>query len=336
MKHYKNTDCSFTNATNCINGCSAGVCLAPASANQTCIDSDQNNARNKGYVNISGVIYNDTCSTGNAVLEQTCSGNSKVEVPVNCPLGCKDGACLQASACTAAWECRDATTKQYKNIDCSITNVTGCPTSCSNGACAELLAPSSQNYILEEFDDYISYEETDISAGKGAVVTFEIQKTATIKEEHTITVKTANPATKTVVLTISSAKSIDVTFNAVGQKRLIDVNRDGSNDIEITFMGFEGDKVKLVFRKLAVCGNAACEATENSTACCKDCACAAGTCTSKGCSSPAPTFGKIALFVILPIIIVAIIIASFFIMRKLIRNAEQRGSRRYSSKKKRR
>jgi hypothetical protein len=258
------------------------------------------------------------------------SGNNRISETFNCPLGCstETGACVQAGqTCTAKWQCKNPTTRYYQNANCSFSQETNCPNGCLNGTCAELPAPANQNYTLEDFDSYTNFEETEVSTGKGAVFSFSVQRAATLAEKHTITVKSINSAARTVVLTVSSTP-FNVNFSAIGQRNQIDANKDGFYDIAVTLEGFADGDAILSFKKLAACGNGICETSENSATCCKDCNCSAGQkCEQNKCATPAPSFSRIAVFVIVPIVIVAIIIASFFIMRHLIRNAEQKGSR---------
>jgi hypothetical protein len=120
--------------------CSDGTCIKKPDDMQDCTDTDGGqNANVYGTVKISGdnVNYADYCLSGsNKVNEWYCEGSSAKYAVINCPNGCKFGACIQESNNTNV--CRpDCAAKTCGNDGCGgVCGGCGIGQICSNGTCA--------------------------------------------------------------------------------------------------------------------------------------------------------------------------------------------------------
>jgi len=167
----------------------------------------------------------------------------------------------------------------------------GCSSTCTTEAAAVVghHAAAPNVYALNQIELYNLAGETSLNLN----IHDEIKVTIN-GEEHAITVIDIDYFRKLITITIAS-EPFEVVL-AEGDSANVDVNKDGFNDIKITFLGFVGGKVNVLFEKIpAVCGNSKCEIGESQTSCCIDCGCFANEeCKNNACvskiavSPPAP------------------------------------------------
>lgn len=166
-KVYKNTDCSFSNETYCINGCTLGMCNTPSPTCTTgwkCFDSETRGYQNSDCTwgtknncpsgcNSSTNNCNSTCTSGwackdtqtKALKNSDCSWSNET----NCPNGCTNGTC-NATTCTTGWKCVDSQNKAYQKSDCSWNSNTNCASGCSNGSCLIGKIPGDEDYCTTD------------------------------------------------------------------------------------------------------------------------------------------------------------------------------------------
>jgi hypothetical protein len=176
-------------------------------------------------------------------------------------------------------------------------------------------------YNLEEIQNYTQYLPVSIIVPVNAILTFTI-RTAAGYENHTIVVTSINTVNKTASLLISS-QQFNLTIE-LNKRTLIDVNKDGIDDIAITLTGFVDSTSNLTLQILAYCGNAICEPGETQENCCSDCGCPANQeCKANKCAEitkPSPTLlDSLAQYKIIILLGAAAIVILVVIIVLLIR-----------------
>lgn len=119
-----------------------------------------------GYVDVNGVLYEDTCSSSTQLKEYYCSGSSMTSASHSCG-ACHDGVCY-SSSCDSANECNPVFRKWCdgsswldsgyctdSNLDCYLVDSTCSVSSCTEGACdyKNHKYCSSQEWISEDYCD---------------------------------------------------------------------------------------------------------------------------------------------------------------------------------------
>lgn len=110
-----------------------------------------------------------------------------------------------------------------------------------------------ESVVVEEvvtLEDYSSWEETGsatLDAGVGDVISFTFTPVGLPAEEHTITIKEIGEATVTVEI---SSQTMIVTL-LLGTGKEVDLNLDGTNDIELLLEDIEDGTATITILKVA-------------------------------------------------------------------------------------